>query len=71
MLASTTGIATMIDTKAMALELEQARQARIEAETAYCDIEELLWQMNHPQSAGPRVAYAFDGFGRALADWTN
>ena len=61
----------MIDTKAMALELEQARQARIEAETAYCDIEELLWQMHHQQPQGPRIAYAFDGFGRALADWAN
>ncbi len=61
----------MIDTKAMALELEQARQARIEAETAYCDIEELLWQMHHQQPQEPRIAYAFDGFGRALADWAN
>ncbi len=61
----------MIDTKAMALELEQARQARIEAETAYCDIEELLWQINHQQTHEPRIAYAFDGFGRAFANWTN
>jgi hypothetical protein len=61
----------MIDTKAMALELEQARQARMEAETAYCDIEELLWQMHHQQTHGPRIAYAFDGFGRQLADWAN
>lgn len=59
----------MIDTKTMVQELEQARQARIEAETAYCDIEELLWQMHHPRE--PRIAYAFDGFGRAFADWTN
>ncbi len=61
----------MIDSKAMAQQLEQARQARIEAETAYCDIEELLWQMHHQQPHEPRIAYAFDGFGRALADWAN
>jgi hypothetical protein len=71
MMPSTTGIATMIDTKAMAQQLEQARQARIEAETAYCDIEELLWEMHHHQPTGPRVAYAFDGFGRQFANWSN
>jgi hypothetical protein len=61
----------MIDSKAMAQQLQQARQARIEAETAYCDIEELLWDMHHHTQAGPRIAYAFDGFGRQLADWAN
>ncbi len=61
----------MIDSKAMAQQLEQARQARIEAETAYCDIEELLWQMHHQTPVGPRIAYAFDGFGRPLADWAH
>jgi hypothetical protein len=67
----TTGIAHMIDSKAIAQELQHARQARIEAEAEYCDIEEMLWDMNHPHPAGGRVAYAFDGFGRQLADWSN
>jgi hypothetical protein len=59
----------MIDTKAMAAELRQARQARIEAENAGNELEELIWEMQHLPSGQPRIAYSFDGFGRSLADW--
>lgn len=41
----------MIDTKALADELRQARAARIEAEAASCDVEELLWEVRQ----GPRM----------------
>ena len=41
----------MIDGKALASELQQARAARIEAETASCDVEELLWEVQQ----GPRM----------------
>jgi len=41
----------MIDGKALADELQQARAARIEAETASCDVEELLWEVRQ----GPRM----------------
>jgi hypothetical protein len=61
----------MIDRRAMAQELRQARLARVEAETACCDLEELIWQFQHPPLSAPRIAYAFDGFGRPLADWAN
>ncbi len=61
----------MIDSKAMADELRQARQARIAAEQEGDELEELLWRMQHAASSGPRIAYTFDGFGRPLADWTN
>jgi hypothetical protein len=61
----------MIDTKAMAAELRQARQARMEAEDANNELEELLWEIQHLPARGPRIAYSFDGFGRQLADWTN
>jgi len=61
----------MIDTQAMAIELQQARQARIEAEDAGNELEELIWRMHHAPQSGPRVVYAFDGFGRPLADWAN
>jgi hypothetical protein len=61
----------MIDSKAIAQELQHARQARIEAEAEYCDIEEMLWHMNHPHPVEPRVAYTFDGFGRQFANWSN
>lgn len=60
----------MIDTKAMADELNQARRARIEAEDAGCEVEELVWELQHPLSQ-PRIAYSFDGFGRQLAAWAN
>ena len=61
----------MIDTKAMAEELRQTQQARIEAEDAGNELEELLWQIQHMPSSGPRIAYTFEGFGRPLADWAN
>ncbi len=40
----------MIDSKALAQEVERARLARCEAEDACCDVEELLWEVQH----GPR-----------------
>ena len=61
----------MIDIQAMAKELQQARQARIEAEDAGNELEELIWRMQHQPPSGPRVAYSFDGFGRPLADWSH
>jgi hypothetical protein len=61
----------MIDSKTIARELQYARQARLEAEAEYCDIEEMLWHMNHPHPAPQRVAYTFDGFGRQFANWSN
>jgi len=61
----------MIDSKAIADELRQARQARIEAEQEGDELEELLWRMQHMTPSGPRIAYSFEGFGRPLADWAN
>jgi hypothetical protein len=40
----------MIDSKALAKELKQARSARAAAEDAWCDVEELLWNVQR----GPR-----------------
>jgi hypothetical protein len=40
----------MIDSKALAKELQQARSARAAAEDAWCDVEELLWKVQR----GPR-----------------
>jgi len=37
----------MVESKALANELQQARAARIEAEAAWCDVEELLWEVQH------------------------
>jgi hypothetical protein len=40
----------MIDVKTLAHELQEARAARFAAEDACCDVEELLWEVQH----GPR-----------------
>jgi hypothetical protein len=41
----------MIDTTALRLEVAQARAARLQAEDACCDVEELLWDVER----GPRT----------------
>jgi hypothetical protein len=41
----------MIDRKALTRELQQAKAARIEAEDAWCEVEELLWEIGR----GPRT----------------
>jgi hypothetical protein len=40
----------MVDRKIVANELQKARDARFAAEDACCDVEELLWEVQH----GPR-----------------
>ncbi len=61
----------MMDRETIAQELAYARLARLEAEEASCELEELVWQVQHPPANGPRIVYAFEGFGRPLADWAN
>lgn len=41
----------MIDRMVLKLELAQAQAARLEAEDACCDVEELLWEVER----GPRT----------------
>ena len=41
----------MIDIQALAMELQQARAARLAAEAASSDVEELLWEVQQ----GPRM----------------
>ncbi len=48
----------MIDSKALAQEVEQARAARLEAEEACCDVEELLWEVQHGPRYWRRLALA-------------
>jgi hypothetical protein len=52
----------MIDAKAFSVELQQARLARIEAEAASSDLEELIWQVQHAPPERRCFAYFFDGF---------
>ena len=51
----------MIDAKALANELQQARLARIAAEAANTDLEELIWQVQHAPPERRCFAYFFDG----------
>ena len=50
----------MMDAKAVAVELHQARLARIEAEAANSDLEELILQVQHAPASGRCFAYFFD-----------
>ena len=52
---------TMIDREAMANDLQQARQARIDAEAASSDVEELIWQVQHVQLGRQRIVFSIAG----------
>ena len=51
----------MIDRKAMEDDLERARQARLEAEAANADVEEMLWEIQHIRCGQQRSVGASDG----------
>jgi hypothetical protein len=52
----------MIDRKAMENDLHQARMARLEAEAANSDVEELIWELRHVQLGRQRVVFSIAGF---------
>ncbi|MFL4991950.1 MAG: hypothetical protein ACJ8DV_11760 [Microvirga sp.] len=56
-----------MDAKALAVELREARLARIEAEAANSDLEELIRQVQHAPASGRCFAYFFDGLDPELA----
>ena len=47
----------MIDRNAMENELQQARFARMEAQAASDDIEELIWEVQHIRRGRQRVVF--------------
>ena len=51
----------MIDRQAMANDLQQARQARIDAQAASSDVEELIWQVQHVQLGRQRIVFSIAG----------
>lgn len=57
----------MIDRKAMENELQQARLARMEAEAASADVEELIWEVQHIKLGRQRVVFSIAGFEQDLA----
>ncbi len=52
----------MIDRKAMENELNQARLARMEAEAASDEVEELIWEVQHVRLGRQRMVFAVAGF---------
>jgi hypothetical protein len=52
----------MIDRKAMEADLQQARLARLEAEAAGAEVEELIWQVQHVQLGRQRLVFSIEGF---------
>ncbi|MDO8878626.1 MAG: hypothetical protein Q8M24_18920 [Pseudolabrys sp.] len=61
----------MIDRKAMEIDLHQARMARLEAEAANCDVEELLWELQHVQLGRQRIVFSIAGFEQEAAGAPN
>ena len=57
----------MIDAKALAVELHQARRARMEAEAANSDVEEMIWEVQHAPAKPRCFAWMFAGFDQDLA----
>jgi hypothetical protein len=55
----------MIDRKAMETELHQARMARLDAEAANSDVEELIWELQHVQLGRQRIVFSIAGFEQA------
>ena len=51
----------VIDRKAMQDDLERARQARLEAEAANADVEEMLWEIQHIRLGHQRIVFSIDG----------
>jgi len=57
----------MIDRESMAKDLQLARQARLEAEAANADVEELIWEIQHIQLGRQRMVFSIAGFEQELA----
>ena len=52
----------MIDRKAMENELYQARLARLDAEAANSDVEELIWELQHVRLGRQRMVFSIAGW---------
>jgi hypothetical protein len=50
----------MIDLKTLEIELHQARQARIDAQAAGCDVEELISAVQHFEPGRGRMVFMVD-----------
>ncbi|HWM47643.1 MAG TPA: hypothetical protein VNR11_12110 [Xanthobacteraceae bacterium] len=52
----------MIDVKALEQELNQARQAKLDALAASSDVEDMIVEVQHLDSRPPRLAFFISGF---------
>ena len=52
----------MSDLKAIETELHHARLARIEAETASTDVEDMIWHVQHVKLGRQRMVFSIAGF---------
>jgi hypothetical protein len=52
----------MIDLKTLENELLQARLARIDAQAAGSEVEEMIWHVQHFQPGKQRLVFMVDGF---------
>jgi len=52
----------MIDVKALEQELNQARQAKLDALAASSEVEEMIVEVQHLDSRPPRLAFFISGF---------
>ena len=50
----------MIDLKSLAIEMHHARQARIDAQAAGSEVEELIWQVAHFEPGKQRMVFMID-----------
>ncbi len=50
----------MIDLKALENELQQCRLARLDAEAAEREVEEMIWQVRHFEPGKQRILFIFE-----------
>ena len=50
----------MIDLKSLAIEMDHARQARIDAQAAGSEVEELIWTVQHFEPGKQRMVFMVD-----------
>ena len=50
----------MIDLKTLQIELDNARSARLDAEAAEREVEELIWQVQHFEPGKQRMLFIFE-----------
>jgi hypothetical protein len=52
----------MIDLKTVEAELQLARQARLDAEAANAEVEDMIWEVQHVQLGRQHMVFSIDGF---------